>query len=164
MPNWCFNEAVLFNQDSTKIDALVEELEKENPEPFNHLRPRPQEKNEEWYSWNIEKWGTKWDVNIEDYTRVDDNTIQVFFDSAWSPPIELYTYLEHEGWDVSAQYSEEGMQFVGSYSDLENDHYEYDFSDENWRETIPEELIIFGNLDDSYEWYKENLEDEEQIH
>ena len=117
MPNWCYNSVTLSHGDKTKIDALEAELQKENPEPFNHLCPRPAEEEENWYGWNVNNWGTKWDVTPHDWEQEDDNTIYINFDSAWSPPISLYEFLESEGWSVSAKYHEPGMGFIGAYQD-----------------------------------------------
>ena len=98
MPNWCYNHLTLSNDDKSKIDALQEVLSSKNDqdvhngELFQHLRPRPEEFNESWYGWNVNNWGTKWEVSPDDWNLVDDNTISVSFDS---PPI--YTSINSIG-------------------------------------------------------------------
>lgn len=163
MPNWCDNRVKLYHSDKSKIDALAAELEKKHAngqfagEPFQHLRPRP-ESEENWYDWNINNWGTKWDANLIDWDREDDNTIYMYFDSAWAPPIGLYEYLTENEWIVDAVYHESGMGYAGYFTD--SDHYfEYDITSLDSINELPEELIEFAGLIESHEeWVAENEE------
>ena len=51
MPNWCQNIANITHEDLEKLDAIVEELKKEEPELFNSLVPNPAG---EWqYDWSV---------------------------------------------------------------------------------------------------------------
>jgi hypothetical protein len=160
MPNWCYNTAYLHNDDVTKIDALEAELQKtENCQPLNHLCPNP---SGEWdYGWSVNNWGTKWDITPSDWERQHDNCIIIHFDSAWSPPTTLYEFLEQEGWSVRALYHEPGMGFIGSFEDGYDDYYDYDLTDRESIENLPEDLIDYGNLMDELErWEEENFEDQ----
>ena len=86
MPNWCTNSVVISHDDETLIDALEQELMKgDDAKVFNHLVPRPAEEEENWYAWNINAWGTKWDVN-ETY---ENDEGYICFDTAWSTPHEI---------------------------------------------------------------------------
>lgn len=73
-----------------------------------------------WYDWSVGTWGTKWDIGKEDEfapnAEIIAGEMAVYFSSAWSPPIEAYKILEELGFDVSAQYYESGMGFIGEYS------------------------------------------------
>jgi len=158
MPNWCYNTATVFNEDKTKIDGLEQELLKENAEPFNYLRPNP---SGEWdYGWSVENWGTKWDVSMMDWEREDDNTIVMHFDSAWSPPVTLYEFLESEGWSVRAMYHEPGMAFVGRFEDGYDDCYEYDVTDRESCENLPEDILDFSAIMDDVDRYEEEQYEE----
>lgn len=159
MPNWCYNTASLYNEDKTKIDALEAELQKEDAQPLNHLCPNP---SGEWeYEWSVNNWGTKWDITPSDWERTDDNTIVMHFDSAWSPPTSIYQFLENEGWSVRALYHEPGMGFVGKFEDGFDDYYEYDISDRESVENLPEDLIDFGGLMEEVErWEEEEFEEQ----
>ena len=44
-----------------------------------------------WYDWQVHHWGTKWDIQCNDATLVD-NVLEVSFESAWSPPVEALQY------------------------------------------------------------------------
>jgi hypothetical protein len=171
MPNWCCNSISITHEDTSKVDALEDVLKKniaqsedeEQDESIGvlmHLLPRPDSENENWYSWNIENWGTKWDIQVFDYER-DDNYLMFSFDSAWSPPVALYKTLYEQGWDIDAQYFESGYGFVGEFSDGFDEYYEYDFDDENWRDEIPEDLIEYAYLESEYEFYLECQEESE---
>lgn len=171
MPNWCYNDLRISHEDKSKVDELVKFLEDnedaEKPEKglgyfFN---PIPADEEENWYQWNVDNLGTKWDFHVQDFSRDDDNEVWCNFDTAWSPPISLYEYLTENGWDVSAQYHEPGMGFVGEYVDGEDSSYDYDFDDEDWSDDVPDHLIEFAGLDEDYENWKEWQEedDEEEV-
>lgn len=158
MPNWCYNSATLYNEDKTKIDELEQELSKEDSQVLNYLRPNP---SGEWdYNWSVENWGTKWDVTPQDWERQDDNTIVMHFDSAWAPPTVIYEFLTEEGWSVRAYYHEPGMVFIGKYEDGFDDYYEYDITDRESVENLPEDLIDFGNLLEEVDRYEEEQYEE----
>jgi hypothetical protein len=158
MPNWCYNTATLSNEDKTKIDGLEQELLKEDAQPFNYLRPNP---DGEWdYGWSCENWGTKWDVSMHDWEREDDNTIVMHFDTAWSPPIALYDFLNENGWSVRALYHEPGMGFAGRFEDGYDDYYEFDYTNREEIENLPEDIADFANVWDELERHEEEqLED-----
>jgi hypothetical protein len=161
MPNWCYNSATLYNEDKTKIDALEQELMKEDSQVFNHLNPRPAEHEEDWYGWNCDNWGTKWDTTPHDWDRNDDNTISINFDTAWSPPIALYEYLNEDGWDVRALYHEPGMAFAGRFEDGYDDYFELDMTDRESIENLPEDILDFTNaLEDLERYEEEQLEEQ----
>jgi hypothetical protein len=159
MPNWCYNTVELRNEDITKIDALEAELKKEVPEPLNHLRPNPAGAWD--YGWSVDNWGTKWEIQVQDWERYDDNCIRMNFDSAWSPPVTLYEFLEEEGWTVNALYHEPGMCFVGRYLDGDDDYYEYDITNRQAVESIPQDLIDFAGLMDECDRYEEEQYEEQ---
>lgn len=161
MPNWCNNYATLTGPKE-KIDELIIEMEKsEKPdisyEILNKLRPRPTEEEENWYSWNVENWGTKWDINLAAYEIVDENTVSLSFDSAWSPPTVLYEFLQEQGWTVDAYYYEPGMGYCGHYVDGDDDYYDYaNMSADEVEENIPSDINeMFMIAEDMRQWEEE---------
>jgi len=103
----------------------------------NEFLPLPE--SEDWYSWQINNWGTKWDIGAdmgtdkeERYglkaTRVD-NEVCCSFDSAWSPPVGLYEKLVDLGYDVKASYWEPGMAFCGIWDNGADNYCEYQTKD-----------------------------------
>jgi hypothetical protein len=168
MPNWCDNSMRLYHEDKTKIDALEAEMSKKNDEgrsmaePFNHLCPRPADQEENWYDWNCSNWGTKWDASIIDWCRDSDNELTIYCDTAWSPPIALYEYLTEQGWEVTAYYHEGGMAFCGRWNSEDgDDYYEYDITEADSIDSLPEDIIDFAGLEDAHkEWIESELYDQ----
>ena len=165
MPNWCANNAEFYNEDVEKVNALeacLTKLKDEEKEPglFGFFIPRPPEydEGEKWYNWNVENWGTKWEVTYVHFARVDDNTLQLTFDTAWSPPVSFYEWLSiNTSWYVTASYYEPGMCFIGRVVEGEDEFYQY--TDIDSLNEIPEDLVEeYGLLDqmqdeeDSDEW------------
>jgi hypothetical protein len=157
----------LYHEDKTKIDALEAEMSKKNDEghsiaePFQHLRPRPEDQEDNWYDWNINYWGTKWDANIIDWCRDSDNELTIYCDTAWSPPIALYEYLTEQGWEIDAYYHEGGMGYAGKWnSDGGDEYYDYDITDESSIDSLPEDIVDFAGLENSHrEWIESELHD-----
>jgi hypothetical protein len=178
MPNWCSNN---FEVTGTKeqIDAFEDFLKTGSGKNwFDFFSPTPAELSEttspnnnedqaealiekygasDWYSWNVTNWGTKWNCDAQDYVR-EDNTIRFWFDSAWSPPVALYEFIESEGFSVRASYYEPGMCFVGEYSEGFDDTYEY--SDLDSLDEIPEHLVEEYNIRDYLEDFDDGENDE----
>jgi hypothetical protein len=82
-----------------------------------------------WYDFCVNEWGTKWDIGkSNEYdnepNRISDNEIHVYFDSAWSPPVNAYRKLEDMGFEVLAYYYEGGMGFYGQYTNGGDDCYQ----------------------------------------
>jgi len=160
MPNWCNNYATLTGPKE-QIDELIVELKKsdERDTPYeilNKLRPNP---TGEWdYGWSVENWGTKWDINVAGYEIIDETTVTISFDSAWSPPTALYEYLQGEGWTVDAYYYEPGMAYCGHYYDGDDYYIEYsNMTADEAEATIPEDIDeMFNIVEDMRMWEEEN--------
>lgn len=164
MPNWCDNSLRISNQDKDKIDAL-EKVLTEKGEIFQSLRPRPASEEDNWYDWNINNWGTKWDISTIDWERQDEHTIWISFESAWAPPTALYEYLDSEGWEIEGYYNEGGCAFCGKWtSESGDEYYEYDFTDRESLEAIPSDIDDFTGLLDYHDSCKADGEfDEEEV-
>jgi hypothetical protein len=160
MPNWCTNQVILRHSDKSKLEAICEEVAKgDAAELFQSLRPMPLNEEENWYTWRLNNWGTKWDANVFHITE-NDNELVVDFDTAWGPPIELYEHMLKDGWEIEAVYYEPGMGFVGQFrgsGDVvwDNDSYEWNYDAEEPFKHIPEELVEWAGLRDSLAEYKE---------
>lgn len=162
MPNWCDNTLTITHPDKSKIDAIESTLsDKTNQALFNTILPNP---SGEWdYEWSVNNWGTKWEASVHDWERQDDNTIWVSFDSAWSPPTQLYEFMEAvEGYTVVAMYWESGMGFCGRFADGYDDYYDYDITDIDTINSLPEELLDFTDLLNRHEDWVADTEAEEE--
>jgi hypothetical protein len=144
-------------------------METEEKELLNWMVPQPNfEGDQDWYMWNVNNWGTKWDIcdaYIDQATEEDE--IVISFSTAWAPPVDAFhTWAAQDGRvQFTLDYWEPGCAFVGSaaydgdylddnYIDGSHDQAAYrqrasaDWGYEEWDEE-PEPLT---------EWYKDGVE------
>jgi len=169
MPNWCNNVLTLTHENPEFIKraeaAFIEgkflnefiPVPKElvNPDTTTHGGDKQQELDalrdimiekygyESWYSFCVTEWGTKWDVGDgHGINEVSENSLCVYFDSAWSPPIAAYEKLSDLiGFKVEAYYCEEGVGFCGKWTtEGAEEEYQIPNSVEEILEKIPAEL------------------------
>lgn len=76
-----------------------------------------------WYNWNNNNWGCKWDateVDVETFDLFDGRwCVTYHFESPWSPPSEFYEKLAKTFQDAELQIEWEEEQGFGAY--LESD-------------------------------------------
>lgn len=162
MPNWCSNTLTLSHTDPKEIDRAVDAFKK--GEFLATLVPRPVAEEDNWYEWNVQNWGTKWDVGGTDSCDpvVDESgtTAQFGFDSAWAPPVAAYDYLVESGFEITAMYYEPGCAFAGIYNENGDDCYDLTNMDSRQvAEDLPDELNeCFGIAETMAEY-----EDEEPL-
>ena len=156
MPNWCYNTIEL-EAPQREIDKFEKHLDDTaGKEWFSYFLQIPEESKDEWYGWNIENYGCKWNCDAIDWNRTSDTSISFTFDSPWGPPIALYKNIEWielenewgsiDYYKVTARYLEEGMQFMGQFIDGEDENYEY--SDLESLDEIPESLVEHWGIRD----------------
>ena len=163
MPNWCSNVVEIHHDDKEKIDAIEKEYNRieRDQKIFNVIRPIPPEHNtgENWYWWCIENWGTKWEPGIHTFERIGDNTLKIYMDTAWGPPVALYNYMTEQSYTINAFYNEEGMAFCGHYADGHDAYYEYNgLSADEMEHQIPVEIDEVFNIIE----YQREREEEDQ--
>lgn len=162
MPNWCSNKVTFSHQDTNEIRRVVDAYN--GDALFTEFSPCPQDLlnttapcaddstrasniekhgHPEWYSWCVANWGTKWDINTGGNTvDLEDGqlVVDLWFDTAWSPPIGFYKTMEKLGFKVDAFYHEPGMGFCGRYTMNNDEYYEIE-GDADWVDTnIPIEI------------------------
>ena len=192
MPNWCNNTVEVYHPDPAKLKALVEAFNegkmcnyiKPVPEDLQitagflgegdaqkALEAKENANIEKhgyknWYDYCVNEWGTKWDVGgdgMEVELEGLKNDTTLCFDSAWSPPINIYEAMVEQGFSVRAYYYEGGMNFAGIWWDGEDDFYELAGSSAEVKEQIPEALDEMFAITESMEmWEEENKEEEEE--
>jgi hypothetical protein len=94
------------------------------------------------YDWHCGEWGTKWDVDTNVYVD-GTSTVSVNFDSAWSPPIELYRWINRNYPEVRLEwtYEEGGVGFQGEGS-CEGDFFEDITSDYQYEDEEEETIFV----------------------
>ena len=163
MPNWCSN-TIEIEGTKEQINAFVSFLDEHNgKEWFTFFKPTPPELKEEgWYEWNIENWGTKWNCDAQDWVKVenpsaDESSVTFWFDSAWSPPTALYEFIEATSTlNIKASYNEGGMGFVGEFVDGVDECFNYECLED--LDSIPEHLVDEWNLAEQMEMNEEEDE------
>jgi len=160
MPNWCINDLTI-TAPTNVIKEIVDSqlslqklfpcprdlLETSAPANYNDAEKAKINKEKyghpDWYSWQVANWGTKWDIGPLTGIYEDDNldgtsTINVGFDSAWSPPVsaikKLYEKFENQNIKIRLEYFEAGCAFLG-VAETSSDGfldicYDYESSDE----------------------------------
>ena len=170
MPNWCSNSLTI-TSTKERIAHIAKELDNRDGKSFFDVFVQNAEevgKSEEWYSYNLETYGCKWNCDANNWFIIEGITadeITITFDSPWGPPLSLYDEIHDEETDVSAEYFEPGMCFVGSYFNGEDSYYEYGglTSDELYEE-LPAELIENWGIYDmivEQEAYDQEIEEED---
>jgi hypothetical protein len=83
-----------------------------------------------WYEFANAEWGTKWDACEVTYEKRGKSLV-IWFDTAWSPPMGIYTKLESIGFEVEATYCEAGIGYAGIYRNGTDDEHNISFWDED---------------------------------
>ena len=189
MPNWCNNVATL-QANKARIDTVVagakgdgvlqalipvpDELRDTTAGSFGDADKQAALEAQEaanlakygyknWYDFCVNEWGTKWDLCDVQVNRIDDETVTLSFDTAWSPPIEAYEKLLGLGFAIEAFYYEPGMCFCGKWADGFDDCVEFNgYDSKTVRGAIGDEIDDMFNISEQMaEWEDENEEDEE---
>lgn len=130
MPNHV-DQKVVIKGDKFLIHHLHEQVRQGNF--CQTVIPMPLEYNRDqfWYSWRLENWGTKWgtyeaddiDCNVPSenmFFRRDiggDGVLSFRCNSAWAPPVKVWDALVALGLSVEAAYLDESYNYWGYYMD-----------------------------------------------
>ena len=73
--------------------------------------------DDRWYHWCIDNWGTKWEADITGFEVQDYDTLEVEFQTAWSPPQGVVEKLREKFPELTFQcfYDEPGCEIAGYY-------------------------------------------------
>lgn len=93
----------------------------------------------DWHSWRICHWGTKWDAEEADISRIPGG-VQYTFLTAWSPPVEWVeeTSSKYPTLKFKIDYEEPGCDFAGTHV-VQNGHT-LETRDTTYHELHPEEM------------------------
>lgn len=137
MPNWC-NNTLSVSGPKASVDAFIQKAASKDkpyiPLSFNSIIPQnlnatryqnakrrsvagmPGNENFNWYDWNVDHWGCKWDcchVELEVIETDSTKTATFRFDTAWAPPTKFLEKVTAKFKDLSfdAYAWEPGMSF-----------------------------------------------------
>lgn len=109
----------------------------------------------DWYSWRVDKYGVKWDVNKETatfYNEDDDNCISVFFESPWTYPKPILDAICKK-YKVSCEFSAEECG-TGIYDICEIDYDEDEGTITTTLNEYENEIDFFRAFGDQITAYK----------
>ncbi len=157
MPNWCAcSLSIKGTEDDLKL--FYDTLNTPNKEglvvlfSFHQNVPRPSNTN--WYTWNIENWGTKWDATNVSVASETPTKFLVQFDTAWSPPLSWLKTVskKYPTMKFKLAYCESGMEFYGVvtrhdiYGEVHTSEYEFLKDDEIYDDDDTVEINVKGRL------------------
>ena len=182
MPNWCSNTLTIKHDDPAMLQRIRDAIPTENlfgaffPTPpelleevpvgedfMERSKKREQENLEkfgytDWYNWNIQNWGTKWDTSVLTLNDDQPDMLNISFDTAWGPPGVFFEKMTDLGFDIEAHYLEEGMGFVGKYTSEDGDE-SYNFDGSEDLEDIPDDICEHWDLAGLCEMREESSDD-----
>jgi hypothetical protein len=131
MPNWCSNVVVLSKEgydmqgivDKVKVHGLFGQFIKRSTPLSEAAGQYGVAIDYAEYQFNLESYGTKWDVNHLTFSNFDGEELTLEFETAWSPPKAFYEHLVKQGFNVRGSYWEPGMAFGGFFFDEFDDLY-----------------------------------------
>lgn len=121
MPNWCQNELIIETLDQDEFKRFTDQLQhldfyQEVPDlSFDRIRPLPDAEKENWYDWQVENWGTKWDVHPDHFKYGSEGYLYYSFETAWAPPDKIIDYIarKYTNLNINLKYYEPSMSFAG---------------------------------------------------
>ena len=146
-------EGIAFGSDDKFDDETAKQL-------IQNLKAFSETGYHEWYAWNLDNWGVKWDASNCNSQSVPDFFTVVFdFDSPWGPP-ELFVI------GLSKLYPDATFEMVSG--SIENDsHYEFTCVDGKFEETCSyetfKEAVMDGKWGGAKEWEMLFEESEEVV-
>jgi len=193
MPNWCNNVAIFTHSDPAMIQKIADVVNQQSdtgilqtfiPCPAELLDTTAgsfsddaqqtalklqEEQNlskygyRNWYDWQVANWGTKWDFCDVGIVNQEPNSIELSFQTAWSPPTEAYNKLLDLEFDISAYYYEPGMGFCGEWHNGCDESVELEGQTSNSVRSVisPELDNWFAIADSMAEWEAEQEEEED---
>jgi hypothetical protein len=114
MPNWCYNSTILTSPSKDVYDKLLDAIK--NNKWFQTFAPLEDYED----GWNYESavsiWHTKWPPHDLEIGNEDEEnlTIELSFDTAWSPPTGVYSRMNKNfSIETTSYYYELGCEFFG---------------------------------------------------
>lgn len=188
MPNWTENIITIKHADKALID-LIEATKNTDAGVLSTIIPCPAELCDDdlttwshgpeqaardkkkaamvekygypsWYEWNIAHWGTKWDLCEPHINRIDDNTIVITAQTAWSPPTAAFETMTERGYEVRCLYCGEGPEYAGIWDNGQDDYFNTTDGSRDAAKKLPKELDDAFNIVETLEGYERDNEEE----
>ena len=140
MPNWVRSNLTI-SGDRVELDKFINLARNENyyyeeKDPkhretlldFGKFIPRPAEE-EDWYSWNCENWGTKWNAKHIDLDDDNDDFILYQFETAWGRiSDQLFSKMKEKFPTLEFSFAcEEEGHYFWSRTEADGDIHDYSY-------------------------------------
>ena len=140
MPNHCHNRVTfysantedvaklkkIFTDESTFTQIIPEpdwpntpnkdgELPVKHEDPWLTYRWSNGRQDDRWYNWRVMNWDTKWDCYDVVVTDDDPESVEIEFNTAWSPPEAICNQIREDYPDLAVSwfYDEPGCEIAG---------------------------------------------------
>jgi hypothetical protein len=153
MPNHISNR--LFLKDTSKSGEIINKITGENFSFLNTV-PRPIEEENDWYKWNCNNWGTKWDCYEVHLVEQKDNYAIIEFQTAWSPPTKWLKHIKimFPNLKYKLVWSDEDFPSSGKITDNIDVYYSHD--DEHAIKFVKKHF--YGDEISDYQEYYKNID------
>jgi len=92
MPNWVSHQLLVYgnNRDLQNFERFITTTEKieggkqQRFLDFNLFVARPAKEDDNWYNWNCDNWGTKWNSQGVEIDDSQEDVLRIQFDTAWN--------------------------------------------------------------------------------
>ena len=143
MPNWCKNRVDFYSENKEDLNKVLDifsnkesifgqiipepnwkttpnkdgELPVDGEYPYPPHFPKSGQTDDRWYNWRLANWDTKWEADVTGFEVQDYDTLEIEFQTAWSPPEGVVRKLREKFPDVTFQcfYDEPGCEIAGYY-------------------------------------------------
>ncbi len=162
MPNHVMNRITFECDDKEKLNKFLDSIMTKDELDFCKIIPQPEKREDcpneyivtpnshimpdenkpwfDWYKWQVDNWGTKWNSYSN---KREDNILE--FETAWSPPIPVIDRLaemcKFNKIDFEYLWSEEQLSVYGGFARLNGDEYyscNYESGSDDMRELAKE--------------------------
>ena len=109
-PDWA--NTPLMSKD---VQGIVYDRGKVGELPVNGTFQSTDRRDDRWYDWRVENWDTKWDAYDVVVTDDDPESVEIEFNTAWSPPEAICNQIreDYPAVSVSWFYDEPGCEIAG---------------------------------------------------
>lgn len=123
MPNYCYNEIIIMKNDvlNEKFKTIIT---KNSEKIFEDLIGYDgiNYTKDDWYKHNEERFGTKWDISVEDVTiNITNECIAIYTHTAWAPPTKFIIELCKKYKTTANNYYSEPNNDFGGFSEFFED-------------------------------------------
>ena len=116
MPNWCDN-TITITGPFTEYYNFVQQLRESDSGLFQTFVPKPEDLKGAYGEWEYAKWGTKWDVEREEFMHQVDKQFDERFDTiaCWYDNLDMGNPKENEEfWDEAERLQAQSTLYIST--------------------------------------------------